>query len=85
MTGDFPHGEQRGYSRGCHCGSCRAAHNETQKRGTRARATRPAKQIPHGTQNGYCNYSCRCPACTEANAARSRQYRQRRDHRQSAS
>lgn len=26
-------------------------------------------QIPHGTMNGYKNYGCKCPSCTEAHTA----------------
>jgi len=76
MTG-FPHGENRGYLRGCSCTGCRAA-NAAYKRAQRAKLKRvPAKQVPHGTRNGYDAYGCRCGTCTEASAAYKREYRAR--------
>lgn len=81
---DFPHGEQRGYSRGCHCDDCKAAHAAYTRR-HRGRDL-PAKQIPHGTANGYVNYRCRCTPCSEAaRLAQWRRRQSRRDHQQAAS
>jgi len=76
VTG-FPHGENRGYLRGCSCDACRAAHAATARR-SRDRLSRvPATQVPHGTRNGYVNYVCTCDPCTEANTAYIRAYRAR--------
>lgn len=63
---DIPHGELRGYLRGCRCPQCRKA-NRIYQADRRARlAAVPDKQKPHGTTNGYFNYGCRCDACTQA-------------------
>lgn len=31
--------------------------------------------VPHGTENGYVNYKCRCPWCKRAHAVYIRAYR----------
>ena len=41
--------------------------------------SRSTKQVPdhaHGT-NGYTNYGCRCPVCTEGQRAQQARYRER--------
>lgn len=78
MTGDdFPHGENRGYQRGCRCDDCRAAHSAYNIRRRRARAATPPELIPHGT-SGYSNYGCRCPVCSEAQRQRVIRYWKKR-------
>ena len=58
------HNTQSGYSGGCRCSQCRAAHAAYERMIRRRRSVVPDKQIPHGTRNGYLNYLCRCAACT---------------------
>jgi hypothetical protein len=77
MTVDYPHGERRGYLRGCHCDPCRSAHAEYERRRRAVRQTLPAKEIPHGS-GGYTNYRCRCAECTEGHRLRIHQYRDQR-------
>jgi hypothetical protein len=65
-------GSPSGYKRGCRCGACRKAHAEATAAQKRERVTRAAADpslIPHGTQSGYINWLCRCPACKDANRA----------------
>lgn len=69
MSGDdFPHGEQRGYKRGCRCGACRKANADRHRALRSKRATLPAGDIPHGL-GGYRNYNCRCPDCSAAHSS----------------
>lgn len=74
----FPHGEQRGYSRGCRCDSCRTAHAAYVRQRREVARFLPDKQIPHGSTNGYVNYRCHCTPCTEAHRLRVRAYRANR-------
>lgn len=36
-----------------------------------------AGALPHGTQNGYANWGCRCPLCTDAHREHVDNYRAR--------
>lgn len=62
----FPHGELRGYARGCRCDRCRAA-NTAKHMSLRAERARRAEDAPHGTPGGYGNWGCRCEECVAAN------------------
>jgi hypothetical protein len=44
----------------------------------------PSNDPRHGTINAYTNLKCRCVACTEANAERTRAFRERRAAQKSA-
>lgn len=73
-------------NRDCRCATCTAdrvayqAEQVTARRAARVlldgRLVAPG--APHGTGGGYTNWSCRCPACTEANYARVRAWKVRR-------
>lgn len=75
---DFPHGERRGYARGCRCDSCRAGNAKAQLELRRDRMRRSATEpVPHGL-NGYVNWGCRCEICREAGRIDLRAARERR-------
>lgn len=38
--------------------------------------THMAKEVPHGTENGYKHYKCRCDACKAAHSEAGRRYRE---------
>jgi hypothetical protein len=74
------HIEDGTYSKGCRCPDCTAVHNA---RIARRRAERAARRFSvdfegtprwvhpdadHGTDDGYTNWLCRCPACTSAHS-----------------
>lgn len=67
-----------GYAAGCRCGTCTAAMTRRSERTQRRRQQRVASgelQVPHGTNNGYVNYRCRCDSCKAAASEYQREYR----------
>jgi hypothetical protein len=78
---EFPHGERRGYARGCKCAPCRAANSADRTRLRRDRAQRQAPEnVPHGYSR-YINWSCRCEVCKTANLQRIAEDSERRKGR----
>jgi hypothetical protein len=64
------HGGRRGNVKaGCQCRGCRDRRQTVrdQQRAKRA-AGLPDEDPRHGTYNGYVNFYCRCPRCSEADA-----------------
>lgn len=67
---EFPHGERRGYARGCRCDPCRAGNASDRLQLRRRHAQRDTPEgIPHGYPR-YINWSCRCDICKAANLER---------------
>jgi hypothetical protein len=67
---EFPHGERRGYARGCRCLDCKAGNAADRLRLRRKHAQRTTPEgIPHGYSR-YVNWSCRCEICKAANLER---------------
>jgi len=64
-----------GYSLGCRCEDCVTTKAEYM---AEWRASKTFEDIPHGTDNGYTNYGCKCDACREAHVARTTGQRRRR-------
>lgn len=61
---EHPHGTTKKYHQGCRCEECLVVMRAYWREKRRNRnITGP---IPHGTCNGYTNYSCRCDACLAA-------------------
>lgn len=59
------HGTGRRYDAGCRCSACKQAKlDKDRRRRERLKRLRDEKPelVPHGTQNGYSKYSCRCDA-----------------------
>lgn len=67
------HGRKSAYNKGCRCDDCTEA-NTLAARARRLVVRLDANDFRHGTLNGYCNYSCRCAACTAVHNERMRQY-----------
>jgi hypothetical protein len=65
------------YNHGCRCAECTELHRLRHAAARVVLAARPRSEAPHGTTGGYCNWSCRCEACSEANAAACRRQRAR--------
>jgi hypothetical protein len=59
------HGAGRYVQYGCRCDICKRDRADKARLGRLLRAQRAA-DIPHGTENGYFNYMCRCHACRVA-------------------
>jgi hypothetical protein len=78
VTDDFPHGERRGYRRGCKCADCRAANAAEYRASRERRKLLSTDLIPHGTRNGHLAYGCSCGPCRAANRAYRREYDARR-------
>ena len=55
----------RGHRRGCQCRSCRSMRARAK---ARRRAAVDPSIIPHGSEEGYQYYACRCDPCTDAHA-----------------
>lgn len=64
----YPHGSDSGYSRGCRCDACRAAH-ATACRLRRAEKSTRLQDAPHGEPSTYSNWACRCAPCVAAHSA----------------
>lgn len=80
------HGTPTAYNRGCRCAACGKVNT---RRCTRNRVARIAERVtiggrkvhpraPHGTDNGYLNYYCRCSLCVAAGSKRNAAGRERR-------
>lgn len=70
----YPHGKDGGYTQGCRCAACRAAH-ATATRARRAERSTHLKDVEHGRDNTYKNWGCRCDRCTAAHSAALKQRR----------
>lgn len=73
----------RGHRRGCTCPSCRSMRTRHK---TRRLAALGRVAIPHGSEEGYQYYNCRCEDCTSAHAdyARERDQERRRAENRTA-
>ena len=86
MSGDVVHVAEHGgsgYSSGCRCEKCKAAHALRQKRYREKKKQQIAEgvaTITHGLA-GYTNYACRCQVCRDAY----RDYALERGHPESSS
>jgi hypothetical protein len=80
------HGKPSTYTnRRCRCAPCSEAHAEylkelrdrryAQRFLRNGRWIAPLPHSAHGRQATYTNWGCRCPWCTEANSAKTQQYR----------
>lgn len=63
---EYPHGEPRGYNRGCRCEKCVTAIRAYWKAKQRRLRSSEIPEHIHGTVNGYSNYGCRCDQCLAA-------------------
>ena len=72
------HGTLASYCDGCRCQGCKeamAAYQHKRRAKRRELAAQDPSLIPHGTNNGYCNWSCRCPDCLAAHKAVNARYK----------
>lgn len=58
-----------GYRKGCRCAVCRSWKSESL---LSWRGSQPTEEIPHGTNNGYVHYKCRCLRCRQAHTEAAR-------------
>jgi len=69
---DFPHGEVRGYKKGCRCTACSVARSKYDK--TRIdHIDKTATDYPHGTRLGARN-GCKCNPCLDAKRIHEKSY-----------
>lgn len=65
-TSPYPHGENRGWWRGCRCVECVTAIRAHWKKKRDEIREKPIPDHVHGTVNGYNNFMCRCELCLAA-------------------
>ena len=70
------HGTRYCYIAGCKRPECVAAH-KLYMRAYRAERSKRKKEIPHGSDDGYVNWGCRCKRCKAGHTARQRWLRGR--------